>query len=155
MYVDLLKDLYFRERKKLEKMPVAQQESKMKLLACMGAVIDRAKDTLTIGEIEGRNDIHEGIKDALLRDQDNASKIEERLEEIIDAERNALAEASQIELKAANYSPAEYADYLYQFEKVCALETALAEEKVFPEAVYYEMSQKELGPDKGDPNYPA
>lgn len=39
-----------------------------------------------------------------------------------------------------------FADYLYQVEKVYVLETALQEEKLFPESVYAELSERERPP---------
>jgi hypothetical protein len=143
MYADLLKEIYFRERQKLEGMRICQQEAKMRMLRLLGEVTDQVQGVLTLGEIEGRNDIHEVVKEQLLRIQENANQIEERLETIADEEREVLAKAVEVEAKNIDYSPSEYADYLYQLEKVYALETALTEEKLFPEAVYAEMSERE------------
>lgn len=146
MFSDLLKEIYFRERQKLEGMRICQQEAKMRLLRLLGEVTDHVCEVLTLGEIEGRNDIHEVVKEQLLRIQENANQIEERLEAIAEEEREVLARAVEAETKNIDYSPSEYADYLYQMEKVYALETALTEEKLFPEAVYAEMAHS------GNPN---
>jgi len=143
MFSDLLKEIYFRERRKLEGMRICQQEAKMRMLRLLGEVTDHVRGVLTLGEIEGRCDIHEAVKDQLFRVQENASQIEERLDTIAEEEREVLARAVEAETKNIDYAPSEYADYLHQMEKVYALETALTEEKLFPEAVYAEMSEGE------------
>ena len=146
MFADMLKELYFRERRKLEGMRICQQEAKMRILRLLGEVTDQVRGGLSLGEIEGRNDIYEIVKEKLLAVPENADQIEERLDAIAEEERAALAKMAEAEAKNIDYTPVEFADYLYQVEKVYVLETALQEEKLFPESVYAELSERERPP---------
>jgi hypothetical protein len=146
MDIELLKELYYKERKALEEMWVYNQEGKLQLLKLRKEIAERARSDLNITEILGRNDISDEIKEELLRP--NEDKTQEYLHKKIDADLNQIEEEEQGELKNARYSTAEYADYLYQLEKVLAIESALGENHLFPEMVYEEMKEKELLEDK-------
>jgi len=145
MYVELLKQLYYRERKKLQDMQVFKQESKLKLLRLKEDIITKAGETLTISEIEGRSDIKEEIKDKLLRDRHNADKITERLDAIIAEELTDIDNEEKEELKNASYSPSELAEYLLQLEKVNAIENELGNNRLFPDDVYNEQKETAEG----------
>lgn len=141
MYSELLKEQYYKERKKLEGMWIFKQESKLRFLKLKNDITDKLQDRLSIGELLGRADINEEVKDAMLRE--NEDKVKERLDENIENERAGIVNEEKGELAGAKYSPGDYADYLFQLEMVYVLEDALSEERIFPEQVYLELSQEE------------
>ncbi len=143
MYLDELKSAYYQERKKLDTMACASSEAKLRFLKLRADMLERMEANLSLGELDGRNDIHEEIKERYLRERANGGKFETRIREDLDAERDALENELKDALREVDYSPQEYADYLFQMEKVFALENALLEEKAFPDQVFYEMSMKE------------
>jgi hypothetical protein len=148
-YLESLKAFYYKERQKLESMWIFKQESKMRLLRLRGSVTERAGSRLTLPELLGRSDISEEVKDNLLRDGKNDEQVKERLNKNLDDEFAAISSEEEAELKNTNYSADEYADYLFQSEKVAALEDALSEERLFPEDVYAELkmrNEKETAP---------
>jgi hypothetical protein len=149
MYLELLGKLYYSERKLLEGMWVYQQETKLKLLGLRKRITQELESTLTVHQIKGRADIADEIKEKMLFDNENGDKIEVRLSENIEKEYVALEKDTQQALGGANYSAAEFADYLFQLEKVYALERILEEEKLYPQGVYYE--QKRLFEAKDSP----
>ena len=142
MYIELLKKTYCEERKKLEDMWIYKQEMKLKVIQFRKQMLDRLESCLNITEIGGRSDIPEGIKDNLFRDAESSEKLQARLDFNITDERKKLEEEERLELKNANYNPVEYADYLFQAEKVYMVEAEMAEKGLYPEAAYNE--QKEL-----------
>jgi len=48
----------------------------------------------------------------------------------------------QAGLKSAHVSPYEFAEYLYQLEKVCLLAAELENNRFFPQEVYDQMMEK-------------
>ncbi|MFH0790887.1 MAG: hypothetical protein V2A64_04565 [Candidatus Omnitrophota bacterium] len=139
MYTKLLKELYYKERMKLEGMWIYKQESKLNLLKFKRDTINKIESHLTISELLGRGDIADEIKDNLLRDRDNEDRFKEQLEKIITDEVSAITDEENAELKNAAYSASEYADYLFQLEKVLAIHGELIDKGVFPEEVYTEQ----------------
>jgi hypothetical protein len=139
MYTELLKQLYFKERKILEAMWIFKKESKIRLLQKRKSIMERVQGNLSISELLGRSDIAEETKDDLLRDGRNEDRVKEHIEKNIEDELSEIENEEKEELKNKNYSPDEYADYLFQLEKVFALEDAISEERLFPEAVYEEQ----------------
>ena len=137
-YRDLLKALYCKERAKLESMPIFEQESKMRLLRLKGSVTERAGSRLTLQELLGRIDISEETKNDLLRDGKNDEIVQDRLNKCLDDEFAAISSEEEAEIKNCGYPADEFADYLFQMEKVSALEDVLSEERLFPEDVYAE-----------------
>lgn len=149
MYTELLKQLYYQERKKLEAMWISKQESKIRLLKLRKSILERIASRLTIEEISGRADISEKAKETLLDGAANEDKVLERLDKNNSAELDEIGAAEKEELRSATYPAQEYADYLFQLEKVSALEDAISEERLFPEQVYEE--QKFIN-EKGEAN---
>jgi len=139
MYIELLKKLYYEERKKLEGMWIHKQEMKLKVLQFRKQMLERLESCLNLGEISGRSDIHEEIKDNLFRDAEHSDKLQSRLDFNITDERKRLEEEERQELNNAKYNPVEYADYLFQAEKIYTIEAELAEKGLYPEAVYNEQ----------------
>lgn len=137
-YKDLLKALYCKERVKLESMWIYEQESKIKLLRLRGSVTERAGSCLTMQELLGRIDISEETKNNLLRDGKNEEVVQERLNKCLDDEFAAISSEEEAEIKNCGYSAEEFADYLFQLEKVSVLEDVMKEEMLFPEDVYAE-----------------
>lgn len=142
MYLDKLKELYYHERLKLEEMDIFTKESEFQILRLRTDILEKLENRLSISELEGREDIKEEIKDALLRDPDKQEKVAERIQNNIENERQMLANEEKDNLKRLGYSPEDYANYIYQSEKVFLLENALEEERLFPSDVYEEMKQK-------------
>ncbi|MDD4954481.1 MAG: hypothetical protein PHP17_00360 [Candidatus Omnitrophica bacterium] len=136
MYIELLKKIYFEERKKLEGMWIHKQEMKLKVIQFRKQMLERLEGCLSISEISGRNDIHEEVKDRLLRDAEHSDQLQSRLEFNLGDERKKLEEEEKQELNNANYNSVEYADYLFQAEKVYMIEAEMAEKGLYPEAVY-------------------
>ena len=136
---ELLKQLYYKERKKLEDMWIFKEESKLKLIRFREDVLNKIEDRLTISEISGRNDIGEEIKENLLRDRNNEDKIKKRLDAVMNDELLDIQNEEKEELKNANYSAFDFADYLFQLEKVRAVESELGDNGLFPEEVYEEQ----------------
>ncbi len=149
MYLELLKELYYKERKKLEEMWIFKVESKLKLLKLRDDMINKIEDCLTISEIAGRSDIAEEIKDNLFRDRNNEDKVKERLDAIINAELSDIDNQKKEELRNTNYSAFDFAEYLFQLEKVSAIESELENNRLFPEAVYAEQKEIVEGREKG------
>ena len=143
MYLELLKKIYYEERKKLEGMWIHKQEMKLKIIQFRKQILEKLESCLNITEICGRSDIPEEIKDNLFRDAESSDKLQARLDFDTTDERKKLEEEERQELKNANYDPVEYADYLFQAEKVYTIEAEIAEKGLYPEAVYNE--EKELG----------
>jgi hypothetical protein len=143
MYVELLKELYCQERKKLEEMWIYKQEAEFKLLKAKEDIVNQAKGHLSISELLGRADIPEEVKDNLLRNKDKEDKIMERLDAMVGDELTEIDRAKEAQLRNADYAPAEYAQYLYQLEKVFAIEAELENNRLFPEAVYEERKNRE------------
>lgn len=142
MYTNLLKELYYTERKKLEGMWIYKQEAKLHLLRFKKDSLNKIEGHLTISELLGRGDIADEIKDNLFRDRDNEDRFKDQLEKIINNEVSVIANEEKGELKNANYSPSEYADYLFQLEKVFAIHAELIDKGVFPEEAYTEFNQE-------------
>ena len=141
MYIDLLKELYYKERKKLEEMRVFQEESKLKFLRTKRDILGKIEDRLSISEISGRDDIAEEIKDNLLRDNNNENKLRERLDAVIKDELSDIDKEEKGELRKADYSADEFAEYLFQLEKVGLIEAELENNRLFPEEVYEERGE--------------
>ena len=141
MYLELLGKLYYRERKTLEDMWIYQQETKLRILSMRKRIAQEMESALVINQIKGRADIADEIKEKMLFDNENGDKIEIRLSESIEKEFAGIEKEMQGELVGANYSAAEFADYLFQLEKVYALERILEEEKLYPQGVYYEQKR--------------
>lgn len=139
MYTELLKQLYYQERKKLEALWIFKQESKIRLLKLKKAILERVAGRLTREEISGRNDISDKAKDSLLDGGTTEDKMIERIDKNNSDELDEIGDAEKEELRTANYPAEEYADYLFQIEKVSALEDAISEERMFPEQVYEEQ----------------
>lgn len=148
MYLELLKKIYYEERKKLESMWIHKQEMKLKVIQFRKQMLEKLENCLNITEISGRGDIPEGIKDNLFRDAEHSDKLQSRLDFNTTDERKKLEEEERQELNNANYNPVEYADYLFQAEKVYTIEAEMAEKGLYPEAVYNE--QKELTEQKAN-----
>ena len=136
MYTELLKELYCKERLALEDMQVFKQEAKLKFLRFKRESIEKVEGRISIPEIDGRNDIAEEVKDALLRDADNEDKVKDRLDKLVGDNFAEIDNEEEQELKNANYSAAEFAEYVFQMEKVAAIEAELENNRLFPEAVY-------------------
>jgi hypothetical protein len=137
MYIELLKKLYYQERKKLELLAISEKESRIRLLKKKRDVVERLQERLTISELMGRSDILDEVKDTVIRDQED--KLKESLGKKLDEESVTLEAQEQEELTGLNYTPEDYAEYLVQFEKVYALEDILSEERLFPDSVYEEQ----------------
>lgn len=137
MYIEKLKQLYYQERKALESLWIYEKESEIRLLQKRKDMIERAQKRLRMTELLGRGDITDQIKDDLLRA--NQEKVEEQIEKCADEELKTIDNNEKDVLDRANYSADEYAQYLFQLEKVFALEDALSEERLFPDAVYEEQ----------------
>lgn len=146
MYAELLKQLYYDERTKLEAMWVYKQEAKLRILKVKKAMVERAQGRLTNSEILGREDIAEEIKDNILRDGRNEERFRQRVDKNLDSEVNDIVTEEQRQLQSVNYSAEDFADYLLQLEKVAALEDIISEERMFPEAVYEEQRQLQEKP---------
>ncbi|MDP2923494.1 MAG: hypothetical protein Q8O30_07235 [Candidatus Omnitrophota bacterium] len=116
---------------------------KLKVIKLRGAILGKLGNYLTISELEGRGDITEEVKDRMLRDRDNADKVEERLYKNTQDEIASINREEQEELKNTNYNADEYADYLFQAEKMYAIETELAEKGLYPEGVYNEQKESQ------------
>ena len=146
MYLELLKKLYYEERKKLEDLEVYKQEARLKFIELKRNMLQMTESHLSTSEIMGRQDIAEEVKDNLLRDDNNEIKIRERLEKLVQDDFLQLDNEGKEELRKAHYSAYDFAEYLYRLEKVTALQIELENNRLFVEAVYEE--QKEL--EKGD-----
>ncbi len=138
-YVELLKESYYKERKKLEEMWIFKQEGKLRFLAAKKEILDKAKINLSISQMLGRVDITEDIKDSLLRDQDKAERIEEYLSKAIENEFSGIEKDEEEEVKNSQYSHDDYAAYILQLEKVNALEAELENNRIFPDMAYEEQ----------------
>ncbi len=130
-----LKEMYLKERKKLEALSVYQQESKIQFILLKKKILEKAKENLGISEIEGRQDINEEVKDLLIRNFDKRRKLEERIENIIEEELKAIDREEENERKSANYEPWEFGEYLLQLEKVSGLENAIIEAQSYPNLI--------------------
>jgi len=139
MYIGLLKKTYYEERQKLEGMWIHKQEMKLKVIQFRKRMIEKLESCMNLNEISGRQDLPEAIKDNLFSDADKADKIQERLNFNIADERKKIEKEEEEEGRNANYNPEEYADYLFQAEKVYTIETELAEKGFYPEQVYDEQ----------------
>ena len=142
MYAELLKEFYYKERKKLEEMRVFKQESKLKFIRVKKDTLEKIEGRLSIAEIMGRNDITEEIKDNLLRNRNNEDKLSERLAALIEEELSGIEREEKEELRNADYSAYDFAEYLFRLEKVSVLEAELENNRLFADAVYKE--QKEI-----------
>ena len=142
MYAQLLKELYYKERKKLEDMPVFNQEAKLKLIRFKRDAIEKIEGRISIPEIEGRSDIAEEVKDALLRDGHNEHKVKDHFETLIGDTLSAIDSQEGEELKNANYTAEEFAEYVFQLEHVAAIEAELENNRLFSDAAYEEMKEK-------------
>jgi|GEM_PF-1263082 len=138
-YLELLKESYYKERKKLEGMWIFSQNGKLRFLAAKKEMLDKARENLSISQMLGRDDITEDIKDNLLHDRDKAEKIEKHLNESIENEFSAIENDIEAELKNSQYSCDDYAEYVLQLEKVNALEAELENNRLFSDAVYEEQ----------------
>ncbi len=58
---------------------------------------------------------------------------------MIDQELTSIETEETEEIRNARYNAEEFADYLLQLEKVAALEDAVSEARLLPEAVYEEQ----------------
>ncbi len=146
MYIELLKKIYCEERKKLEGMWIHNQEIKLKIIQFRKRMIEKLENCLNVNEIAGRGDMVQAVKDSLFEDPDKTDRLQERLNFNIADERKKIEGEEEEEAKNANYNPEEYADYLFQAEKVYAIEMELADKGFYPEQVYGE--QETDGSDK-------
>jgi uncharacterized membrane protein YgaE (UPF0421/DUF939 family) len=144
MYIEILKRLYYEERKKLEEMEIGKEEGRLRLLKLRKDIANDIQDRLNVPAILQRTDITDGIKDGFIRE--NESKIEEELEKVIDDELTEIENGLKEELRDARYTAGDYVRYLYQAEKVQALEAELGVCRLFPDEVYFE--QKNLSQEK-------
>jgi hypothetical protein len=140
MYIELLKKIYYEERKKLESMWIHKQEMKLKIVKFRKRMIEKLESCMNINEISGREDMPEAVKDNLFSDADKADKLQERINFNITDERKKIEKEEEEETRNANYNTEEYADYLFQAEKVYNIEAELAEKGFYPEQVYYEQN---------------
>jgi len=138
-YIELLKESYYKERKKLEEMWIFNQNGKLKFLALQKEMLDKVKENLSISQMSGRGDITEDIKENLLRDRDKAEKIEAYLDKAIESEFSNIEKDEEMELRNSQYSCDDYAQYLLQLEKVNALEAELENNRIFSDVVYEEQ----------------
>ena len=142
MYINSLKELYYQERKKLQDMWIYKQESKIRILQLRKKITEKIEENLTTSQLMARNDIAEETKDHILHDGNNEEAFRSRINKNLDDEISEIETAESDELRSANYRPDEYADYLYQMEKVAALEDSISEERLFPEDVWNEMKNR-------------
>lgn len=112
MYVELLKKLYYQERKKLESMWVYKQEAKLRMLRLRKNVLEKIESNLKVAQILGRNDIVEEVKDSLLREDKNEEIFKERIKNVIDQELTSIETEETEEIRNARYNAEEFADYL-------------------------------------------
>lgn len=147
-YVELLKESYYKERKKLEEMWIFKQEGKLRFLAAKKDMLDKAKKNLSVLEMLGRGDITEDIKENLLRDQGKAKRIEKYLSDAIENEFSSIENDEESELKNSQYSCDDYAEYLLQLEKVNALEAELEYYHIFSDVAYEEQRVIDEGRNK-------
>jgi len=138
-YIELLKESYYKERKKLEEMWIFNQNGKLRFLAVKKEMLDKAKENLSISQMLSRDDITEDIKEDLLRDRDKAEEIEKHLDRAIESEFSAIEDDEEAELRNSKYSCDDYAQYMLQLEKVSALEAELENNRLFPNDVYEEQ----------------
>ena len=147
-YIELLKKSYYAERKKLEEMWIFNQNGKLRFLALKKEMLDKVKENLSLSQILGRGDITEDTKENLLRDPESSEKIEEYLNKAIESEFSDIEKDEEAELKNAQYSGDDYAQYLLQLEKVNALEAELENNRMFSDMVYEEQRAIVEGKDK-------
>jgi len=138
-YLELLKESYYQERKKLEEMLIFNQVGKLRFLALRKELLDKTKENLSISQMSGRGDIPEEIKENLLHDRDKAEKIEKYLDKAIENEFSDIEKDEQAELRNAQYSCDDYAQYMLQLEKVGALESELENCRLLADMVYEEQ----------------
>jgi hypothetical protein len=138
MYAESLKQLYCKERKKLEEMEIFKQEGKLRLLKVRKDIISEIERHLKIPLVLGRTDIPEETKDNFIRD--NEDKISEHIEKIIDEKLTEVEDEEKDESRNLRYSPDEFAQYLYQAELVQALEAELGACRIFPDEAYSEFN---------------
>jgi len=138
-YIELLKESYYKERKKLEQMWIFNQDGKLRFLALQKEMLNKAKENLSISQMLGRGDITEEIKENLLRERDKAEKIEEYLSKAIENEFSDIEKDEKEELKKSQYSCDDYAQYMLQLEKVNALEAELENNRILSDMVYEEQ----------------
>jgi hypothetical protein len=138
-YIELLKESYYKERKKLEEMWIFNQNGKLRFLAVKKEMLDKARENLSISQMLSRDDITEDIKENLLRDRDKADEIEKHLNKFIENEFSAIEDDEEAELRNSKYSCDDYAQYMLQLEKVSALEAELENNRLFPNDVYEEQ----------------
>ena len=147
-YIELLKESYYKERKKLEELSIFKQEGKLRFLALKKEMLGKVEKNLSISEMLGRIDITEDIKERLLRDRDKSEKIEEYLRKVIDSELCGIEKDEEAELKNSQYSPDDYAEYILQLEKVSGLEGELENNRIFPDVAYEEQRLIDEGKNK-------
>ena len=145
-YLELLKETYYKERKKLQELPVFNQNGKLRFWLFKKETLDKARDNLSISQMLGRSDITEEAKENLLQDRDKAEAIEKYLDKNFDSEMTEVEDEIAAEIKNSRYSPEDYAQYILQLEKVNAFEAELETNRLFPEMVYEE--QKAIIEDK-------
>ncbi len=138
-YIELLKETYYKERKTLEDSEIFNQEGRLRFLALRKEILGRAQDSLSISQMLGREDITEEAKETLLRDRENAGRIEENLRKTIAREIEEIRDNETAELDKAQYANEDYAQYLLQLEKVNALESELENNRLEPGMVYEEQ----------------
>lgn len=146
-----LKSLYYQERLKLEAMPVYQQESRLNLIRLKKSMLEKVRERLSVSEIEGRTDISEKAKDKFLGDHDDRKKFEEQIEKSIGDELDTVEREREEELQDVRYSLQEFSGYLFQLEKVAALENTIVEAQSYPGMLsddLYEEVLKEKDEDK-------
>lgn len=153
MQIELLKKLYCEERKKLEAMPVYQKESRLQFIRMKKSILEKIGERLTLSEIEGRSDISEETKDAIFRDNEKRMRFENQVKKNIDEELDAVIEEEEEESRGIQYNPQEFAEYLFQLEKVAALENAIVEAQSYPGTVsenIYEEAEEKSRNEKGE-----
>ncbi|MFA6281479.1 MAG: hypothetical protein WCY05_03135 [Candidatus Omnitrophota bacterium] len=149
MYITLLKKTYYEERQKLESMWIHKQEMKIKIIQFRKRMIKRLESCMDVNEISGREDASELVKENFFSDADKTDKLQERLNFNIADERKKIEKEEADEARNVNYNPTEYADYLFQAEKVYSIEGELAEKGFYPEQVYYEQKVDSKIEDRG------
>jgi single-stranded DNA-specific DHH superfamily exonuclease len=139
MYIGLLKKIYYQERSKLESIWIHKQEMKLRVVQFHKRMIEKLENCMNVNEISGRDDMADAVKENLLSDADKGDRLQARLDLNIAEERKNIEKEAEDEARNANYNPEEYADYLFQAEKVYAIESELAEKGFYPEQVYFEQ----------------
>lgn len=144
-YINLLKELYYKERKKLEELPIFSNEGKLRFFSTRKDILDKIRKNLRISQMLERVDITQAAKEDLLRDRDKADKIEENIEKTIERELLEIENEEKEGMEDARYSAADFAEYIIQLERVGAIEAELENNRLFPGEVYVESQETKEG----------